>query len=350
MTPKFSKIETDTLRGLAILAVVFHHDLLWMANTLLAVSLKKSVAFYGLNAIAKFLQPVRLPLFTILSGMLYALKPVSTGTVQPFMQGKIRRILIPLFCISTLKFFEIYLIRGELSAPPWDNVGIDGPEDFWKMWFFHFGHLWFLQAIFIIFVTIMLVDLLGLMNNLKAWLGWLAFLTILPIVYDVGTFFSVGGASNLIVFFFFGAGLTRFRETIFQPRVMAWAWLGTITGMAVYVVWQLKWLHFNDTGERLILVFVGLLGALCLLSLRFKFAWLAKIGAYSYTIYLFHVIIFESHLLFDSLLAHGPLGQFLWFAMMLVFAVSGSIAIDKFFSRIPVLRTLLLGKKTVTEQ
>ena len=101
----------------------------------------------------------------------------------------------------------------------------------------------------------MLVDLLGLMNNLKAWLGWLAFSDHPPHRLRRGHILSVGGASNLIVFSSFRCRTDPFRETIFQPRVLAWAWLGTITS-GMRSMWPgRKWLHFNDTGERLILVF-----------------------------------------------------------------------------------------------
>ncbi len=339
---KKGALEIDTLRGLAVLAVIWGHAVMFMGAALTDAGEESSLVHSFAGQVATFFAPLRMPLFTILSGWVYALRPASTATAVLFMQKKIRRLLIPLVFVSSIQFFIYYYADGTTPVlEPGGGISLE-PHEFWKIWFFHYGHLWFLQALFLIFLAILVVDSMHWMNTLKQWLGWLALLVILPRLFSGSDLWSLNKMVNLAVFFFFGVGLLRFKNQLLQPEVIKAAWVLLSAAMTLYLVQE-----FGSIGiprPRAMMVVAGAFGSLCLLSLKLRLPAIAWIGSYSYTIYLYQRLAFELHRLFDGLLSHGIMAQVLWFTLGLLAVVSLPIALDYLIRRIPFLRTLVLGK------
>lgn len=341
---RFSRIEIDTLRGLALVAVVWHHAVIWLGDAIVLMGQSQTVFHVIVESIATTLEPLRMPLFTILSGWVYALKPASLDVARPFVTGKVRRILIPLFFLSTVQYFQAYWLRDEIPVLRYQGGIPIEPEGFWMFWFFHFGHLWFLQALFSLFMVMLIIDGLGWMRSIRSWLFWLALMVLLPYLWSGRTFWSLNKMIPLAVFFFFGVGLYRFRDYLFRPEWRPWAWLIFLLAMMVHALRESGWVDLNHREVRPFLVLAGTVGAYCLLNLRLKASWLARLGVYSYAVYLYHGLAFETHQWFDDLVLGGIPGRVVWFALLLVAGLGIPILIDRIFAQVRWVRTPVLGR------
>lgn len=349
----FEKSQTNTLRGIAAIAVVWHHCMLYYARTLDELQIDP---FFISNTLIKYpsvlLDPVRMPLFTILSGCVYALMPVSPqGNTGKFVSGKVRRIIIPFLFLSTVMYFDTYLFSGAYPTLHIGNEETDiHPGFFWMTWFFHFGHLWFLQSLFVIFMVILLIDYRGWMNSLRHWILWLMAFAILPLVVPYTSFLSLGGTENLLFFFIFGVGIRRFSTEIFIPKTIIVSWLLLAVSMTFHVFGKLELIPIaKSTFEyRVLSVTSGACAAICLFSLQFSIKWLASIGNYSYSIYLYHALVMH-HIAFYSMLSHSAASASLWFVMVIICSIIAPILIEKLFIQVPYFRTLVLGKKNSSQ-
>ena len=329
----------ETLRGIAIIAVVAHHVDLWVMNIIATQGGVPGLSEQLFTTVSEFLAPVRIPLFTLLSGWVYALRPVSFADTKPFFQGKFRRIVIPLIFMSTVMYFMTLLLTDSLPtlfAKPPIPVPV---HEFWKTWFWHFGHLWFLQALLLIFAVVFLIDSLKLMDNLATWIFWLAVgVALYRYVPGWHEFMSASHAAKIFVFFLVGVGLQRFSSFIFSVPYLAWASIPLCIALVANEMSQYpRWY---------ILLFCGATAPVVLLALNWVWQPLVALGKYSYTIFLWHgVTILVGATLFKSLdsSAYGLLG---------VGLLAGSLLVPMWMERslqtVPVVNTCFFGKKAGT--
>jgi glucans biosynthesis protein C len=264
---------TETLRGLALVLMVIGHVIGDSAARGLRVPDGGGLRyFYFLT------EDLRMPLFTIISGFVYAMRPFKLAQWQRFSQGKLRRILLPLITVSTL-YFMIQQIVPTTHTPP-------GLSRLWTIYLFSYEHFWFLQAILLIFVTISLIDGFGVMQTERAWIACLVATTSLLIVPLESDFMSLWGYAQLLPFFILGCGLKRF-PLVFSSRMMLGG-LATIF-LAAFVIRQLGWFGIINPENRLISLVIGFTGGVLLVRMRIRIDSLAWLGTYSFTVYLLHV-------------------------------------------------------------
>ena len=68
--------------------------------------------------LADLFAPLRMPLFTFLSGFVYAYFPVMTGRVAPFATKKLRRLGLPLLTLTTIYYLaDVRRGRRERQGP-----------------------------------------------------------------------------------------------------------------------------------------------------------------------------------------------------------------------------------------
>ena len=108
---KQKDLSIETLRGLAIILMVAGHVIGDAPTNGMRASDTSGFhhAYYSL----KFF---RLPLFTVISGFVYALRPVVSGRSLIFLRGKARRILLPMAAVGTLEFFLRLIVPGTNSS------------------------------------------------------------------------------------------------------------------------------------------------------------------------------------------------------------------------------------------
>ncbi|MFD2015051.1 acyltransferase family protein [Vibrio olivae] len=108
-------IKVDTLRGLAcILLVAFH-----VIGSDASNGLRVDTGWY--REINDTFAYIRMPLFTFISGVVYAYRPFN-GDFGRFLSGKFKRVLVPMLTLGTL--FAIVQ-----SATP----GTNGGDFNWKL-------------------------------------------------------------------------------------------------------------------------------------------------------------------------------------------------------------------------
>ncbi len=237
-------LSIQALRGLAVILMVAGHVIGSSASRGLQVSDDSWWRYYFLA-----FEDIRMPLFTVISGYVYGMRPMLARAGYPQMvSGKAQRLLWPLLTVGTLLF-------ATKVVSPGTNVPAE-PSDFWRTFVYGYEHLWFLQAIFIIFLVTGVLDFLGYLATKRRWAASVAVAMVLFVLLRVPpelNIFSVNGALRLMPFFLLGYGMCRYRVLDLRGR----RWLGWIGGFsfAIYL------LHvFGSAGARILLGRAGIDG------------------------------------------------------------------------------------------
>lgn len=266
----------DTLRGLACLLLVGLHVIGEAPEHGLRVAEDHPLAiFTGL-----FFH-LRMPLFAMLSGFVYAWRPVQPGQVGGFVTGKLQRLGLPLL-FAAGSFALINTVLGGAFAVE--------PAQFWTIFVTPYAQFWFLQAILLLFIVIAVADALFPKAPLNVAVGMLAisgaiFLSSLGREVEI---MSLDRAIYLAPFFAFGIVLNRIGTP--APKALVNALL---FGTALLFVVNALLVMSDPAAPMLRRTILGLSFGLCfsgLLVLRHvSMRWLAWIGTFSFTIYLYHM-------------------------------------------------------------
>lgn len=322
----------ETLRGAAIILVVFGH-MIGSENTGGMRVSDDSIYRY----LYYTLEYVRLPLFTVISGWVYANKPVSALNTSKFLGGKFRRLIIPMLVIGALLFLFRMLIPGTNSKPEITDM----PKIFWLP----YDVYWYLFSLFLIFVVISVLDTRPFFQKLEGWATILlcafAFLFVSRNFLDpVPNIFSFKGATYLFPFFLIGIGIYRFKDVLLHKKA-------TLPILAVFIasiiIQQVVWFENLTMQEKhsLLGMTVGISGVLLIFRMRMKNNLLVWIGSYAYGIYLFHVFFTGGSRIILTRL--GITHQAIVLISGVLIAIIASIVIEILISRSPLLRFYLLG-------
>jgi glucan biosynthesis protein C len=271
-------IGIDTIRGLALFLMVAGHVIGDTSAAGLRVS-DDSVMRYLYESLVY----VRMPLFTAISGFVYAMRPLSTSSsLGYFFQGKFRRIALPMLVVSTLFFISQALVPNTNNPPVWGNI--------LHIYFFGYAHYWFLQAILCIFVLIALLEKSGFLLSLKHF----SLVSVLAIIGALNyesfpELFSMDRAAHLLPFFLLGMGAFRFRDII-MTRSRQWMVGAVLLAMVVLdQAYLLGRLTLTDSELQVLGLIMGLTAIYTIVAQRRYFFPLAWLGSHSFEIYLFHV-------------------------------------------------------------
>lgn len=324
--------SVETLRGLAIILVVLGHMIGYTNTGGMRVSDDSFLRYLYYS-----LEYIRLPLFTVISGWVYANKPISSGDQKKFLRGKFRRLLIPMFVISTLLFVFRMIIPGTNTTPELGEL----PRNL----VFPYDVYWYLFSLFIIFITISLLDTQTFFRKPQGWLTTLicafSFLFISENFLDpIPNFFSFKGAAYLFPFFLTGIGIYRYREILLNERMTFIVLLVFITAVTIQ---QMVWFGFFPVQEKhsVLGMTVGISGVLLLFRLKLRNNLLIWIGEYAYGIFLFHVFFTGGSRI--ALLKAGVQNQFVILTLGVTCAIFVSIVVEMLIRKSDFLRFYFLG-------
>jgi glucans biosynthesis protein C len=333
MPSKRKEQSIETLRGVAIILMVAGHVIGHNSSTGLVVGDDSVWRYFYFS-----FEYLRMPLFTAISGFVYALKPVTRENIEKFIKGKARRILLPLVFVASLQYTLNALIPNVNNPTELKNI--------WTIYFFSYGQFWFLQALFLVFLLVVVLEYFNLLTHLKGWAIVFASASVVLIFTgpDFWTdFFSISRFFYLLPFFILGIGIKRFSGHLMNHWVI-WVVLTILT--AGLILQQLNWFSgfsMHNSLVRIVGVFIGIAGIWMLFRIRRPYRFLAELGYYSYGIYLFHVFgtagsrIISQYLGIENLL--------LLFIIGLVFGLGLPILIELALLRSKILRRLFLGLK-----
>lgn len=265
--------SVETLRGLACILLVAFHVVGATATEGLRVPDDSPWRYF-----ADSLVYLRMPLFTFLSGVVYAMRPLETDSrISSFMGGKARRLLIPMAVYGTLFALAQTFLPGA-------NDPIATP---WYLWnILPVGPYWFLASMMWVFVFVAAFERAGLLRRIPSLVVVCGVVLLLDaMVSDFTNWLGFRSSLYLLPFFIAGVGATRFD---WRNR-RAWSHGVCVLVAVVLTAWtQLGLLGFvPETAGRHSFV-GGALGITLCLSLfltRWRCSLLIFIGAFSFSIY-----------------------------------------------------------------
>jgi peptidoglycan/LPS O-acetylase OafA/YrhL len=277
---RVSAAESDrvqTLRGVACILLVAYHVIGDGLTRGLGVD---DTSHY--RTFSNIFLHLRMPLFTFLSGFVYAYRPVLAGSSGTFARKKLQRLLIPLLVVSTLYFIVQRLVPDTNTKQPWDTI--------WRIYVFPYNHFWFLQAITLIFAATLMLEMRGWLQSSGRYLAILA--VVLAIHFTAApepNVFSIKQATYLVPFFLAGLGANRF-HALFWDRRLQFAMLAIF--LVTFSLHVLGCLHVYGAPleqRTLLATALSLSGILTLMYWTPPYAVLGWLGGFSFTIYLYHV-------------------------------------------------------------
>jgi glucans biosynthesis protein C len=282
MSKKREKDQSvETLRGAAIILVVIGHVIGSGSDGGMKVAEDSFLRHFYYT-----FEYLRMPLFTVISGWVYALYPAKINDLQSFFIKKVRRILLPLIFVGTAYFLIQYFTpgtnkKGELS-------------EIWNILIFPYTLFWYLPSLFIVFTCVSLIDANNRMNGFRNWLIILS-IAICMLIFrgyyipeGSPNYFSYQGAIYLFPFFIIGLGIKRF-NVYFASKQLNILLAVILAGSLILqqMVWY-KLIEYNLSKGSGVGLIIGVVGAILLFRIKWKINWLIWFGSYAYTIFLFH--------------------------------------------------------------
>jgi glucans biosynthesis protein C len=272
----------ETLRGAVIILVVIGHVIGSAADAGMKVSDDSFLRYFY----DTFIDPIQMPLFTVIAGWVYALRPTVYEKINDFILKKMLRILVPMLVVGMCYFLLQYFTPGT------NNKG--NLSEIWKLTVFPFTLYWYLYSLFHVFVIIAFIDSFQKMNTVNNWLIIFSVSVFILLIRDVvipfesPNYFSYKGVMYLFPCFILGVGLKRFKE-FFQGQLMKYS-IPIILVLCV-IIQQLSWFKIIDYTvykDTIVGLLIGLTGTLMLFRFRLEINRLVWFGGFAYSIYLFH--------------------------------------------------------------
>lgn len=315
-------MEIDTLRGIACLLLVFFHT---VGNT--PITGLRVPEGHWLQQFNETLVYLRMPLFSFISGYVYAFRPFQ-GDVPGFLKGKVRRLLLPMLTVGT--FYALLQ-----AVTPGANAQID---NWWLLHIEPVAHFWFLEALFIVFLIVIFLEYFKVLSTMTGFAAvWMASALAFGAA-EFPNYFGARGAIYLLPFFLAGLACKRFDIVQLSARLVAAAAL--IGGIAI--VWLLAaQMEQSKTLAAVASLSIGVSAGVLLLRSGWQSRPLAYIGAYSFAIYLLHVFFTAGSRIFLNKM--GVLDILVLLAPGVVAGILGPIVCAQIIGRHPGLNLWLLG-------
>jgi glucans biosynthesis protein C len=273
--------SVESLRGAAIILVVIGHVIGSGSDGGMQVSDNSFLRHFYYT-----FEYLRMPLFTVISGWVYALHPVDINHVGGFLVKKVRRILLPMIFVGATYFIVQYFMPGTNSK---GNL-----SEIWKILVFPYTLFWYLPSLFLVFAVVTLIDSFLRKENFFLWIAVfsmaLAMLLLRNYVIpqESPNYFSYKGAIYLLPFFVMGVGISRFKP-FFSNRYFLYGLFVLL--VASLVIQQLVWykvIDYDLSKSGGIGLLIGLTGTILLFQLKWSVKWLIWLGSFAYSIFLFH--------------------------------------------------------------
>ncbi|KAA0598646.1 peptidoglycan/LPS O-acetylase OafA/YrhL [Azospirillum lipoferum] len=315
------------LRGLACILLVAYH-VVGIPGSGMQVA-EGSIYRYATDSF----ELIRMPLFTFISGLVYALNPARADRLTTFFIKKLRRLGFPFLVVSALFYFL------QTHAPGANGSFV--PESMWRIYVFPYAHFWYLQALFLIFAAVALLDVLHAMDRPGGFaLAMAAAVAACLTVHADSNVLSINEACFLLPHFLFGVGVTRFRAMVPRQTMLAAAGAALAIGVVLHQASLWGYLpHFGwNSGVALL---CGMGGAVTLLH-AMPSSWVFRIvGASSYAIYLHHALFAAG----ARVVLHrieAPDGVIFWVALLS--GLIGPMVLEAMAQIRPWTRVALMGK------
>jgi len=327
--PKAQKDESiETLRGLALFLMVSGHVIGNVGDMGMRVPDDSGWRHFYYS-----LEFARMPLFTAISGFIYALRPLPrAAAAAAFIRGKARRLLLPMVFVGTLQYLALAAGAGSREPLPIDGI--------WRIYFYSFDHFWFLQAIFLIFLVTTALEAAGAMATFERWAIVFTLAALVNLWPPPVGFFSMLPAARLLPHFLLGIGIARFA---LLTKLGPYA-LPVLAGSVIYQ--QYTWFSPDVVlikQSTFVAFLISTSALLVLFRYRRVIGPLATMGYYAYPVYLFHIFGTSPGRKVAQMLGFDS--SFVVFGVSLVAGILVPVVIERLLSYSPVGSLLFLGLK-----
>jgi glucan biosynthesis protein C len=301
--------RVQTLRGLACLLLVAFHTIGASAASGLHVP---DDSWY--RQFTNLFVHIRMPLFTFLSGFVYAYRPLRPGQALRFSGKKVCRLGVPFVVASTVLYGLHFAMHHQV--PP--------PSRMWNIYVFPFWHMWFVQALLPVFAALVVLESLGALSTFRRFM---TVFTLSLVLYLYGPFegqsiLALRNATYLLPFFLWGLGVHRYRHQLQTRRALMASVVCFIVsqGFHSYIVLTRALPPIDSVAIRSAWsLLIGMSASFCALQLLPHVRLMERIGGFSYPIYLYHPI-------FVAAVISGA-GALLTLPRSLLFVVAGAAGI-----------------------
>ena len=320
------KSEVQSLRGLACVLLVIYHVV--GADPTRGLRVSEGTLRLMCDALAV----VRMPLFALLAGAMYGRRPKASWTA---IDGKFRRLIVPMLTIGTI--FAIVQ-----ASVPGTNVQL---VDWRLLHIVPVAHYWFLESLFLVFCTVMLVEQIGILRYSAGFAVVFSMACAVYLSHPGFVWLGVAGAAYLMPFFLCGMALERYQQlTLFRMKFAAPVLL--LFGLTVMVLFISPAPEQNRYTPEMLLT--GLLLSAGLWLRPFRSGVLARIGFYSYAIFLYHAFFTAAARITMERFGLRDISSNL--AVGLALGLLGPMLLQRIFVRSNVLRVFALGMRTKSEE
>jgi peptidoglycan/LPS O-acetylase OafA/YrhL len=290
----------------------------------------------GWRILTLLFEHLRMPLFAFLSGYVYAYRPALPGHALTFSIKKVKRLLIPLLVVTTI-FFPIQ------NLTPGANAHLQDWTQMWRIYVFPYAHFWFLQSILLIFAFTLVAD--RWMKNIWSYAVVLALVLaahfLVKIEFDKN-YFSIAGAFMLLPFFVLGIGVNRFPGVFRKPAMKGLSLVVLVLLWSIYAIECFRSPLDVPGKGTLFGTSLSIVSCLAVIYWLPTSRWLATLGAYSFSIYLYHVVFAAAARI--ALFAIGDTGLPSQFVIGLAAGIAGPITFELAIRNYPFARRAFLGQ------
>lgn len=275
--PEPTAASIDTLRVIAFTLLVSYHVVGAGPDSGLEIDYP-----YGLRFYADYLIGIRMPIFAMIAGYVYALRPVRLRNYSGFLTGKLRRLFVP-GAVSALTFLFISQMMENAHTKAWSEA--------WTVIVYGYAHYWYLQTMLVIFLTVGFYD--GLLKGRGTVLLWGIALALTLSGLKINTsFMSLHRVFDLLPHFVAGMLIQRYWSVFWNYRRPIVAVCLLVIGW--HFIAQIQ--HYNEhsvlISSRRIPVSVLFSTCACLLMMLYvpRLRALDILAPFAFTIYLYHVL------------------------------------------------------------
>lgn len=269
-------LPIETVRAIAILVLVSFHVIGGPeAGRGLGLQAPHPLRYY-----ADLLIDIRMPLFAFIAGAVYALRPVRVEKLGSFLVGKFRRLALPGITAITL-----FVIMAKIMNTP--DGAINHPLD---PYFRHYAIYWFLQAMLVIFLVYGTLDILSHGRVLLPALIVSALAVAMGYAFKTDIM-GMNRLTQLLFYFLFGIFFIREFSFMSENRriVLVVALAAMALGLAMNIQVLMQTGAFSAQRLDLQSLLFGAGACVSAFLLLPRLGWLQWLGAYSLTIYLYHI-------------------------------------------------------------
>ena len=221
----------------------------------------------------------RMPAFALVAGFVYALRPLTLGTMGAFLSGKVRRLVIP-GAIAATRFVIAANLFHTSSALPWSEI--------WVPLIFPYAHFWFLQSILVLFVVIGIADVLTRQRAEAILFSFALILYFVPL--PLPEIFSIDRASSLAPFFVAGICIQRHQSWIARhAQAVTVASLAMVASWAAFVLIDGSLVAGRPVSRHGTALLLTIPLAMILILHAPHHPKVRVLGQFSFTIYLYHI-------------------------------------------------------------